>query len=91
MLIDNTHINNILDNVIWYYNDIYKPQVTNGVSDELTVIISSRDLACRFNDFKDDLEYVNENIVIEPRKLAMISTIVNDLRQNKHVQDLLSK
>jgi hypothetical protein len=90
MLKDNVWINNMVDNVIWYYNDIYTKQKP---SDDIDYIISSRDLACRVDELLEDTKIVSQchHLKVDDDKTELINKIIGELKTNKHVQDIMNK
>lgn len=88
MLKDNKYINDMLDNVIWYYTDIYK---SYDELEDVNYIISSRDLTMRVNDLIEDINIVRQchPLDIEQTKIDLLNNIIGEIEQNKHVQDLI--
>lgn len=88
MLKDNKYINDMLDNVIWYYTDIYK---SYDELEDVNYIISSRDLTMRVNDLIEDINIVKQChlLDIEQTKIDLLNNIIEEIEQNKHVQDLI--
>lgn len=95
MEINNEYINDSVDHLNWYYKDIYKDIESNNDLDSVDYIISSRDLACRFVEDTISLMEIadqkNISYELSTDKLAIIGKIYLDLKQNKHVQDILNK